>query len=140
MIDLTTKFGRTVKRHLKEEYAIWFTTVGSDLSPQPRPVWFIWENDSILLFSQPNAHKVRHLKDHPNVALHFNADETGDKHVIVFIGTAVIDDDVPPAHKVPAYFKKYKTGIAGLKMTPEEFSNEYSVAIRVKPREVRGWS
>jgi PPOX class probable F420-dependent enzyme len=140
MIDLTTKFGRTVKRHLKEEYAIWFTTVGSDLSPQPRPVWFIWENDSILLFSQPNAHKVRHLKDHPNVALHFNTDKTGDKHVIVFIGTAAIDYDVPPAHKVPAYYKKYKTGIAGLKMTPEEFSNEYSVAIRVKPREVRGWS
>jgi PPOX class probable F420-dependent enzyme len=140
MLDLTTKFGRTVKRYLKKEYAIWFTTVGTDLSPQPRPVWFIWESDSILLFSQPNAHKVRHLKVHPNVALHFNTDESGDKHVIVFTGTAVIDSDVPPAHKVPAYFKKYETGIASLKMTPEEFSNEYSVAIRVKLRKVRGWS
>jgi len=139
MFDLNSKFGRVVRHHLKEEYFIWFTTVGTDLSPQPRPVWFIWDGKSFLLFSQAKAFKVRHLKNHQNVTLHFNSDETGDKHVIVFIGTAKIDPSVPPAHKVPAYFKKYKTGIEGLKMTPEEFSREYSVAIRVTPKEVRGW-
>jgi len=40
---------------------------------------------------------------------------------------------------VPAYFEKYKDSIAGLDMTPEEFSHEYSVAIRIRPAEVRGW-
>jgi hypothetical protein len=28
MIDLTSKFGRKVKRHLKNEKVIWLTTVG----------------------------------------------------------------------------------------------------------------
>ena len=41
MIDLNSKFGRKVKRHLKQEYVVWLTTTGTDLSPQPRPVWFI---------------------------------------------------------------------------------------------------
>lgn len=139
MVDLTSKFGRVVKRHLKNEYVVWLTTVDSNLTPQPRPVWFIWEEDSFLVFSQPTAYKVKHIKKNPRVALHFNTDETGDKHVIVFIGEALIDTDYPPAHEVPAYFDKYKDGIAGLDMTPEGFSHEYSVAIRIRPAEVRGW-
>ena len=139
MIDLTSKFGRKVKRHLKQEYVVWLTTVGSDLSPQPRPVWFIWDGASFLIFSQPHAHKVRHVAAHPQVALHFNTDETGDKVVIVCGGTATIDTSAPPAHKVRAYLTKYRAGIEELGMTPEQFSREYSVAIRVTPTSLRGW-
>ena len=139
MIDLKTKFGRAVARLLKNEYVIWLTTVDSNLTPQPRPVWFIWEHDSFLIFSQPHAHKVKHIAKNPGVALHFNTDETGDKNVIVFTGEASIDVSCPPAHNVPAYFKKYKTGISDLNVTPEGFSTEYSTAIRIKPTDVRGW-
>ena len=136
MIDLTTEFGQKVKQHLENEYFIWFTTVGTDLTPQPRPVWFIWEDDSFLIFSRPDAHKVAHLKVHPNVALHFNTDDKADEDVIVLLGVAEIDPDLPPAHEFLVYLKKYKTGIEELNMT---FSQEYSVAIRIKPTKVRGW-
>ena len=53
-----TTFSPQAKRRLREEYFVWMTTVGSDLAPQPRPVWFIWEKDSFLIYSQPNAHKA----------------------------------------------------------------------------------
>lgn len=139
MIDLETKFGRAVARLLKNEYVIWLTTVDSNLTPQPRPVWFIWEADSFLIFSQPHAHKVKHIAKNPGVALHFNTDETGDKNVIVFTGEASIDASCPPAHNIPAYFKKYKTGISDLNTTPEGFSAEYSTAIKINPTDVRGW-
>lgn len=139
MIELTSKFGRVVKQHLEHEYFIWLTTVDSNLVPQPRPVWFIWEQNSFLVFSQAAAHKVKHIQRNPRVALHFNSDETGDKHVIVFIGGAAIDSVSPPAHKVPAYFQKYRSGIADLNMSPEEFSREYSVPIRIVPTQMRGW-
>lgn len=139
MIDLTSAFGLAVKEHLRNQYAIWLTTVDSKLTPQPRPVWFIWDDDSFLIFSQAKAYKVAHIKKNPNVALHFNTDETGDKHVMVFLGEASIDEDCPPAYKVPEYFEKYKQGIADLDMTPEGFSDEYSVAIRIRPTEIRGW-
>ena len=139
MIDLNSDFGRAVKRHLQNEYVIWLTTVDSNLTPQPRPVWFLWEDDSFLIFSQAKARKVSHIKKHPRVALHFNTDESGDHHVIVFEGEASVDTNCPPAHEVPAYLEKYRQGIADLDMTPEGFSNEYSVALRIRATEIRGW-
>lgn len=138
MLDIPSKLRSQVRRRLREEYFVWLTTVGSDLSPQPRPVWFIWEKDSFLIYSQPHAHKVHHLRRHPRVALHFNSDATGDNDILVFIGNAAVDREAPPAHKVRAYLKKYREGIAGLNMTPEELAREYSVAIRVTPTSVRG--
>jgi PPOX class probable F420-dependent enzyme len=140
MIDLESDFGKAVKRHLEEEYVIWLTTVDSNGTPQPRPVWFVWEEGTFLIFSVANSHKVRHIAQNPKVALHFNTDNTGDKHVIVFTGEAVVDPDSPPAHEVSAYLEKYESGILGLDMTLEGFSADYSIAIRVKPAEVRGWA
>ena len=138
MMDLVSKLGRKAKRRLSKEYFVWLTTVSSDLTPQPRPVWFILQDNSFLIFSQPHTHKVRHLTQHPKVALHFNADETGDNDILVFTGSATIDSQIPPAHRLPAYFRKYRVGIAGLGMTPAEFSADYSVAIRITPTSWRG--
>ena len=139
MTDKKVELERKAKKFIKQEYAIWLTTIGSNLAPQPRPVWFIWDKDSFLIFSQPHAHKLNHIKLHPNVSLHFNADKTGDEDVIVYGGTAKIDESVPPAHKVRAYLKKYKASIEAMGATPEQFSQEYSVAIRVTPTSLRGW-
>jgi PPOX class probable F420-dependent enzyme len=139
MADPKKKLESKAKRLVKQEYIIWLTTVDSTNTPQPRPVWFIWDKDSFLIFSQPTAHKVAHIKKNSFVSLHFNTDKTGDQDVIVYSGIASIDETVKPAHKVPAYFRKYKTGIAEIGMTPEQFSAEYSVAIRVKPSSLRGW-
>ena len=138
-MDWDSKFGRKVKRLIKRNYVIWFTTVDANLTPQPRPVWFIREGDSFLLFSKPNARKVRHLLERPGVSLHFNTDATGDRDVVVLIGTAAIDESLPPAHQIPAYLRKYRSGIKDLEMTAEEFSQAYSVAIRVTPTSMRGW-
>jgi PPOX class probable F420-dependent enzyme len=139
MIDLTSKFGHKVKQHLRKEYVVWLTTLGADLSPQPRPVWFIWDDSYFLIFSQPQAHKVRHIAARPQVSLHFNTDETGDANVIIFVGTAILDLEAPPARKVAAYLRKYRAGIKALGMTPQQFSQEYSVVIRVTPTSLRGW-
>ncbi len=141
MIDLTSPFGRKAKRHLRDEYIIWLTTVGPDGTPHPRPVWFTWDGESFLIYSQPRAHKVRHILAHPQVALHFNTDATGDTDVVVFTGTAAIVSDAPPANKHAAYLRKYRTGIAALSVenTPAKFAAEYSTAIRVTPERVRGW-
>lgn len=139
MIDFTTEFGQRVQRRLEEEYVVWFTTAGADLTPQPRPVWFVWDEGAFLIYSKPDAHKVAHIREHPHVALHFNSDPRADEDVTVFLGVAELDPGAPPAHRMPAYLDKYTDGIAGLDMTPEEFSAEYSLAIRVRPTKLRGW-
>lgn len=138
MINLNTFFGRKVKRRLKAEQEIWLTTVDQNNIPQPRPVWFWWDGQTFLIYSQPTAHKLKHIARNANVALHFN---TGGKDagVVVFLGHAALDPIAPPPHKHRAYFAKYRKGIKDLDMTPEQFSAEYSVAIRVTPTKVRGW-
>jgi PPOX class probable F420-dependent enzyme len=140
MLDFNTKFGRFAKKHIKSEYFIWLTTVDSTGTPQPRPVWFICENDTFLIFSQAKAHKLKHIQKNPNVSLHFNTeDEKGEKRLIIFTGTAETDGTCPPANKNRAYMRKYKSGITGMNATPEQFAHEYSIAIRVTPTKVRDW-
>ena len=140
MIDFKSKFGRFAKKHIQTEYFIWLTTVDSTGTPQPRPVLFIWENDSFLIYSQLKAHKVTHIRKSPQVALHLNTeDELGEKRTIVLSGQAKIDRKALPANRNRGYMKKYKSGIAGLGATPEQFAAEYSVAIRITPANLRGW-
>jgi PPOX class probable F420-dependent enzyme len=138
MIDWNEKFARKVSRRLAKEKVGWFVTVGADQSPQPRPVWFLWDGSTILIFSQPGARKISHIAGRPNVAFHLNTDEDG-SHVVVILGKAAVDAACPPVDRVPAYVKKYRKGIRGLEMTPADFAREYSVAIRIAPMSLRGW-
>ena len=140
MSDTKAKLETKAKKLIKNEYVIWLTTIDSERTPQPRPVWFISEKDSVLIFSQAKAHKVKHILNNPNVSLHFNSkDAKGEEHLIILNGIAKIDRITPPANKLRAYMRKYKTGIIGLNATPEAFSAEYSVPIRITPTKLRGW-
>jgi PPOX class probable F420-dependent enzyme len=138
MIDWNEKFAKKVNRRLAKERVGWFVTVGADLNPQPRPVWFVWDGETILVYSQAKARKVSHIAGHPKVAFHLNTDEDG-SHVAVLLGEAAADSKTPPADKMPAYLKKYRKGIRELEMTPEEFAREYSVPIRIRLLSLRGW-
>lgn len=139
MSDPKLKLERKAKKLVKNEYVIWLTTVDAAGAPQPRPVWFVWDNDSFLIFSRPKAFKIQHIKQNDRVSIHFNTDETGDTDVIVYIGRAYLDREALPAHKVPAYLRKYRKGMKGLGMTPEKYGTDYSVALRIKPSSLRGW-
>ena len=57
MLDFTSSVGRRIKRRLREEQIIWLTTVDGHLAPQPRPVWFHWDGETLLIFSQPHTAK-----------------------------------------------------------------------------------
>jgi PPOX class probable F420-dependent enzyme len=138
MWDTTTEFGQRVERRLAEELVIWLVTTDRGGTPQPKPVWFIREGESLLIYSQPDTAKVRHVQERPQVALNFNTDAEGDD-VIVLLGTAAIDPSAPPANRHAAFGAKYAQAIPGINMTPEQFAASYSVAIRVTLKKVRGW-
>jgi PPOX class probable F420-dependent enzyme len=137
MIDLATEFGQRVARRLKEEHIVWLTTVGPDGIPQPRPVWFLWDGETFLIYSQPDTYKLRHIARNPKVALNLDSDGRGGD-IVVFTGEVSIDSDAPPANEMVAYADKYQEGIAGIGMSPEKFAKSYSVALRVKPISLRG--
>ncbi len=70
--DTSTDFGRRVEGRLREEYLVWLTTVRADGLPQPSPVWFLCDGESVLVFSQPDTQKLRNIERDPKVSLHFD--------------------------------------------------------------------
>ena len=126
----------TLARRLETEDVIWLTTVRPDGSPVPTPVWFYWNGDSFLIYTQPGSHKLRHIAANPAVALNFNTDEYGGS-VAVFTATAAVDDQPPPYAEVEAYFAKYAEGIKMIGLTPESMAEQYPVVLRVQPVRVR---
>ena len=138
LIDTSTEFGQRVERRLAEEQVVWLTTVTPTGTPQPSPVWFLSEGDSVLLYSQPDTPKLRNIAANPTVALSFNADRHGGD-VVVFTGEARVDDDAPAAHEHETYVEKYREGISGLGTTPEGFAADFSVPVRVTLAKLRGF-
>jgi len=137
MIDTTTEFGRRVARRLTEERIIWLTTISPDGTPQPRPVWFLWDGETFLIYSKPNTHKLQHIANTPNVALNLDGNGLGGD-IVVFTGQAALDASAPPANEISAYAEKYQEGIKRISMSAEEFARTYSVALRITPTNLRG--
>ena len=121
---------RHVESRLKKEVVIWLVTAGRDRRPQAVPVWYVWDGSSFLIYARPGI-KVSHVKANPYVELHLNTDETGDE-VIRASGYATIPKSQRPAHKEPAYLRKYRSHILGLGMTVEDFAEQYRYPIRVR--------
>jgi PPOX class probable F420-dependent enzyme len=138
MIDFTSRLGRHVKRRLRKEQIIWLTTVDFNDAPQPRPVWFHWDDETILIFSESSKAKLRDIERNPKVSLNFNTDEDGGD-VAVIGGEARIMDAPPASNRVKAYLRKYREGIKSLDMTVAEFSAAYTVPILVTPKALRGF-
>jgi|SRR5439155_4883645 len=138
MLDTTTEFGARAERRLQEERLIWLTTVRADGTPQPSVVWFLWDGDTVLIYSQPNTQKLRNIARNPKVALNFHANDRGGD-VVIFTGEAHVAESAPSANDVAAYVEKYRSSIAAMGVTPEGFAQSYSVAVRVKLTNVRGF-
>jgi PPOX class probable F420-dependent enzyme len=136
-IDIDSKFGARVIERLTNEQIIWLTTVRPDGIPQPNPVWFLWDGDTIVIYSQASAKKVSHVQNNSKVALNFNSAADGDD-IVVITGEAHIDPGTPLVTANHAYLEKYRDGIASIGMTPDSMSAAYGTVIRVTPKHVRG--
>ena len=138
--DPSSEFGQRVARRLREEIVIWLTTVDLKGTPQPAPVWFLWDDatGTILIYSRNDAKRLAHIQQNPRVSLHFNSTDDGDD-VIVITGTAEINASGPLADQVPAYVAKYGRRAADLFSRPEDFVSLYSVPLRIHPTAIRGF-
>ena len=133
----SSSFGARVERRLRDELIVWLTTVSPAGAPVPSPVWFLWDGESFLVYSQPQTPKLRNIARNPRVSLNLNGDRRGDD--IVIVSGAARESDDPPAHEVAAYLEKYGGPIAANGWTPESFAADYSVPLRIEPRRLRGF-
>jgi PPOX class probable F420-dependent enzyme len=137
--DPSSEFGARVARRLREEIVAWLTVVDRAGTPQPAPVWFLWDDasSSALVYSKGDAKRLAHMRAHARVALHLDGNGTGGD-IVVLTGEAGEAPDEPPASTNPVYLAKYGERITGGWGTGENFDSIYSVPLRIRVHRVRG--
>ena len=138
MIDFNSDLGKHVHERLLNENVIWLTTVSSDGTPQPNPVWFYWDGDCFIIYTPPNTAKLKNIDLNPGVSLHFEGATPLGGDVAVFIGNAEVDNS--PLKPDPGYIKKYtKIATEEWGRTVDDLFEEYSSVIKIQPTKLRGF-
>jgi PPOX class probable F420-dependent enzyme len=137
--DAATSFGERVRARLRDERIVWLTTVSSDGTPQPNPLWFIWTgDDSVVVYTTPHTHRLAHIDSRPQVSLHFNATRDGGD-VVVLRGHAERADDLPAADQLPDYLAKYADDMVAVVGSVEQFASTYHTPLRIRLTGARGF-
>ena len=127
-----------VRRFLEEEPVVWLSTVRPDGTPHIVPIWFWWDGEAVLVFSKPDARKVRNMRENPAVMLAVG-DPDEDFDVGMLEGRAELLDR-PTAEVMPAaHLEKYADRLALIGLGAEEYAATYSQVIRIVPDHYLGW-
>ena len=131
-------FGERARQRLRDEQLIWLTTVGADGTPQPNPVWFLWDGaQTVLIYNRSDALRLGHLDARAEVALHLDGDGRGG-NIVVLTGTARRAYHVSAAHENAAYVTKYGDAMTRVSGSHAQFADAYPVAPEIDIRRVRG--
>jgi PPOX class probable F420-dependent enzyme len=123
---------------LRSESVVWVSTVSPDGSPHLVPIWFSWDGETVLIASKPGAKKVANLRANPSVMLALGEPDD-DFDVGMIQGVAELATE-PAAELLPAsHLAKYRSQMAAIGLTPEEFLRTYSQVIRIRPTRFLPW-
>jgi PPOX class probable F420-dependent enzyme len=131
-LDAATDAGARALERLGGDTIGWLTSVNPDGQPQSSPVWFLWADGEILVYSRIRAPRNENIRERPLVSFSLNTDLGGDE-VVTMEGTARIDPDGPAPSANPAYLGKYLPKIQGYGWTVEYFEANYPVVVRITP-------
>ena len=131
-METTSLAATRIRRFLEQEPVVWLSTVRPDGGPHLVPIWFWWDGEALLVFSKPNAQKVRNLRERPSVMLALG-DAEDDFDVGMVEGSAELLDR-PTSEMLPdGHLVKYARQLAAIGLTAEEYAATYSQVIRIRP-------
>jgi PPOX class probable F420-dependent enzyme len=125
---MAVEFTQEVSDRLESDKYGWLTTVAKSGQPVPRLVWFYRDGTDLIVYSMPNAAKVRHIDAHSRVSLNLDSDGNG-AGIIVVGGNAVVDEVGVDPRTDHAYWAKYEGDAEQFGMT-EAIAN-YSTRLRI---------
>jgi PPOX class probable F420-dependent enzyme len=123
---------------LERDEVIWLSSIRPDGRPHLVPVWFVWNDDSIVVFSKPGAQKVRNLRRDPRAMVAIGEATAG-----FDIELIEAEADVAPGSSDETarerFATKYEAALRRAASTVEEFATVYSQSIRLRPTRWLGW-
>src|SRR3954454_744301 len=115
---------RRVLPMLADEQVVWLSTVRPDGTPHLVPTWFLWDGEALLVWSKPNAVKVRNLRANPRLMV-----AVGDPHADFNVGLIEAQAVLSDAAGIPdAFLAKYAAELIGAGIEPEDFRATYAQA------------
>jgi PPOX class probable F420-dependent enzyme len=126
---MTVELTQEVSDRLSSDQYGWLTTVAKSGQPVPKLVWFYLDGSDVIVYSEPGAAKVRHIKAHPRVSLNLDSDGNG-SGIIVVGGNATIDAEGANPLDDERYRAKYAEAAASFGFS-EEFLAAYSTRLRI---------
>jgi PPOX class probable F420-dependent enzyme len=97
--------------------------------PVPRLIWFYFDGSDVIVYSEPNAAKVRHIKNQPRVSMNLDSDGNG-AGIIIVGGNAAVDAEGANPLKDERYRAKYGEYATSLGFT-EEFLSAYNTRLKI---------
>ncbi|MFN8032306.1 MAG: TIGR03667 family PPOX class F420-dependent oxidoreductase [Mycobacterium sp.] len=125
---MATELTQEVSDRLHNDDYAWLTTVANSGQPVPKLVWFFFDGTDIVVYTEPNAAKVRHVRAHPRVSLNLDSDGNG-SGIIVVGGTATVDSEKADPRDDAAYWAKYADTAAQFGLT--EAMAGYHLRLRI---------
>jgi PPOX class probable F420-dependent enzyme len=126
---MAVEFTQEVSDRLSSDHYGWLTTVAKSGQPVPRLVWFYFDGKDVIVYSEANAAKVRHIKAHPRVSLNLDSDGSG-AGIIIVGGDATVDAEGADPLGDEQYRTKYSELAASFGFS-EEFLAAYNTRLRV---------
>lgn len=135
ILNLDKKRDAHIDQRLREDVIVWLNTVRPDGRPHAVAVWFLWDGESILIFSKPANQKIYNIQQNPNVLIAIDNTHNGADPITIEGKATLLPDDAADV-TLPAYVAKYGERMKGIRYTPEQMAAVYSQGIRITPTRV----
>ncbi len=132
MLDPTNPKNAHIEERLRNDLMIWLSSVRPEGRPHIVPVWFLWDGESILIFSQPHTQKIRNLRHNPNVMLALDDTKSGND-VVMFEGKAELLNEPTENTTIAAYATKYDSLLRSMGWDAATVAAQRSQPIRITP-------
>lgn len=126
------------REHLERDLVGWLTTRAPDGRLQSSPISFLWEDGSLLFYSQPGTPKLRNIAADPHVSFTLQSDAYAD-HVLIVEGEARVDPEALPSDRHPAYAAKFREALGHWGLEVAQTARDFCVAVRITPVRTRSW-
>jgi PPOX class probable F420-dependent enzyme len=126
---MTVELTQEVSDRLSSDNYGWLTTVAKSGRPVPKLVWFYFDGSDVVVYSEANAAKVRHIKARPQVSFNLDSDGNG-AGIIVVGGNATVDAEGANPLDDERYRVKYAELAASFGFSKEFIAN-YSTRLKI---------
>jgi PPOX class probable F420-dependent enzyme len=127
---------------LERDLIAWLVTIASDGTPRSVPVWFFWQDDRLLIVSEPVTLKVAAIRRGAPVLVHLQAGGPFGDDVVILHGRAEISPrssaDWLAANR-DAYVAKYGDALDDYGTPLDDIAAKFSTLIVFTPERVQAW-